>query len=127
MKRSFITILALFYFSLSSGAGLQLHYCIGKLAGWSISTGKDDDCSKCGMKKDTADDCCKDQYTQFKVSDGKGSKYDHSFKPVPVAELHLIPGRDVPVTYTSWQTNYVFLPFRTETVPAFIKYRNLRI
>ena len=37
MKKLLITILALVYLTVSSGATVNLHYCMGKLMSWDLS------------------------------------------------------------------------------------------
>ena len=62
MKKTLVSILAVFYLASSVGATVHLHYCMDKIIGWSLlnSCGdKCDKCGKCGMEKDGG--CCKDE------------------------------------------------------------------
>lgn len=63
MKKFFTAILALLYIGTSTGANIQVHYCMGKLAGWGIGHNEAATCGKCGMKQSVkkANDCCKDE------------------------------------------------------------------
>ena len=59
MKKTLVSILAIFYLASSVGATVHLHYCMDKLISWSLSKGDGDRCDKCGMKKEGG--CCKDE------------------------------------------------------------------
>ena len=63
MKKFSIVILALVYFSTSTGATLSMHYCMGKLADWELGQSKSKTCEFCGMEKGDEKDngCCKDE------------------------------------------------------------------
>lgn len=61
MKRLFATILAIFYLVSSTGATINLHYCMGEYVSFSLFGKKAGKCGKCGMQKHSADNgCCKD-------------------------------------------------------------------
>jgi len=60
MKKIIVFIVALFYLFASTGATVNLHYCMGKLITWGLLKGDGDKCDKCGMKKN--DGCCKDEH-----------------------------------------------------------------
>ncbi len=74
MKKIIITIVAFFYLAVSSGFTVHMHYCMGKLADWSLGHNKTKVCSKCGMKKSEEKDngCCKDDHKFIKnITDQK--------------------------------------------------------
>ena len=60
MKKFLIILLTFFYFGMSSGAAISMHYCMNELS--SIGQSSDESCGKCGTK--SKNDCCK---TEFKV------------------------------------------------------------
>lgn len=69
MKRILLTILAIFYLGISSGASVHFHYCMGKLVKWGLERPSAKVCDFCGMpiaasKKKS---CCKDVAHQVKV------------------------------------------------------------
>ncbi len=68
MKKFFTAILAVLYLGTSSGATIHMHYCMGKLADWSLSDSKSKACPKCGMEKSHKSDngCCKDEHRVLK-------------------------------------------------------------
>ena len=68
MKKFLAVILAVLYISTSTGATLHMHYCMGKLADWSLGHTKTDTCGKCGMEKTENKDngCCKDEHKFIK-------------------------------------------------------------
>lgn len=68
MKKIYIGILALVYMAVSSGIALELHYCMGKMAGMELYGSSGETCGKCGMtEKDTG--CCHDDFQFYKLSD----------------------------------------------------------
>jgi hypothetical protein len=72
MKKLIITVLAVFYLGVSSGATVHFHYCMGELIEWGLSNDSSegaDDCSNCGMKKGVSEDCCKDQKQELKLKE----------------------------------------------------------
>lgn len=74
MKKFIAAILAIIYLGTSSGATVEMHFCMGKLADWSLGHNKSETCSKCGMEKSDEMDngCCKDERKFIKnISDQK--------------------------------------------------------
>ena len=68
---------------------MQLHYCMNKLVGAGMHHSENDECGKCGMKKQ--DGCCKDEAKKIKITDDQ--------KPVPHFFLTAIVADDaLPVT-----------------------------
>lgn len=69
MKKFIISILAVLYLGLSTGATVHMHFCMGKLIGSSLwHNDKTDLCSKCGMqKKASKNKCCKDEHKIVKI------------------------------------------------------------
>lgn len=61
MKKVVATIFFFIYFITSSGATIQLHYCMDKLVGWSFSISSISKCNKCGMEKKGHKGCCHDE------------------------------------------------------------------
>jgi len=80
MKKCIAAILAVLYLSTSVGATVHLHYCMGKLAAWTLQDPSANDDFLCGMPKSPAfqgcslakKDCCRDEYHQIKT--GKDHK-----------------------------------------------------
>jgi hypothetical protein len=54
MKRTLLTILAIFYLGVSSGATVHFHYCMGELVSWGLAKQAGKVCDFCGMSKTTA-------------------------------------------------------------------------
>lgn len=78
MKRFFAFILLFIYSFTSIGATVQLHYCMGKLSGWSLALAGSGskDCSKCGMEKAHSDNgCCHDENKLLKIQDDQKANY----------------------------------------------------
>jgi hypothetical protein len=68
MKKVVTGILAILYLAVSSGVVLEVHYCMGKVAGVELYGGHNDQCGKCGMKEQKGG-CCSDQLKVYKLED----------------------------------------------------------
>lgn len=68
MKKAFFTLIAILYLGMSSGIAMDIHYCMGKLAGIELFGGEKDKCGKCGMKEKKGG-CCNDEHHFVKISD----------------------------------------------------------
>lgn len=92
MKRFALLILSLLYLSTSIGAGINLHYCMGKLVDSSLFELDAANCNKCGMEKGgrAEDDCCKDEHKKVKVQD-EHKVSNISFIEVPPVFPALLP------------------------------------
>jgi hypothetical protein len=64
-------MIALLYFSATSGMVMNVHYCMGKFSSISFGHEKDHNdgtCDRCGMLK-TENHCCKDEVSEVKLND----------------------------------------------------------
>lgn len=91
MKRFIVSILAFLYLGLSTGATINMHYCMGKLVGTSLWNHETSDlCNKCGMeKKASKNKCCKNETKLVKIEQDQKvtAPLDHS---VDVAAVELV-------------------------------------
>lgn len=131
MKKLLITVLAVFYLGVSSGATVHFHYCMGELIEWGLSNDSSesaDDCSNCGMKKGISEDCCKDQKQELKLKESQKVSLSifqakiFALEPIilPIFRLKAFP---------PFSEQYSFnnsVP-RSDNTPAFIRNRNFRI
>ena len=71
VKKMSAYLLAIFCLTITIGATLHQHYCMGELVGTSLFDLSDSDCGKCGMKKHTeaSKECCKDVSIVIKTGD----------------------------------------------------------
>lgn len=70
MRKLLSGLLLLIYLGTSTGLTLHTHYCMGRLAGWSLGLELPDICGKCGMDKSEGKDkgCCRDEHRVLKTS-----------------------------------------------------------
>lgn len=66
MKKIVVLLLLLVYGSATMGTTVHIHYCMNKMAGWSLIDSNDHQCHTCGMEKKGG--CCKDSKTQIKLA-----------------------------------------------------------
>lgn len=110
MKKLVVAILSFLYISTSSGATLQMHYCMDKLVDWSIGhSDEKNTCKNCGMEKDGKgkNSCCKDEQKQLKI--------DKDQKATAVFQLTLSLATPLPALYPVY--NFVRITSVTEKFP----------
>jgi hypothetical protein len=131
MKKLLITVLAVFYLGVSSGATVHFHYCMGELIEWGLSNDSSEgavDCSNCGMKKGVSEDCCKDQKQELKLKESQKAPLStfqakvFAIEPILYLELQV---KTLPSF--SEQHSFVNSVSRAGKTPVFILYRNFRI
>ena len=131
MKKLLITVLAIFYLGVSSGATVHFHYCMGELIEWGLSNDSSegaDDCSNCGMKKGVSENCCKDQKQELKLKESQKAPLSTFNAKILVVEpilYHELLVQTLPSC--SEQHSFVNSVPRTEKTPVFILNRNFRI
>lgn len=88
MKKVVVAILAILYLGTSTGATLQLHYCMGKLADWGLNHNDSKKCGKCGMEKVKNDNngCCKDEQ-KFLKNDSDQKITDLAFQLIHLTAI----------------------------------------
>ena len=71
MKKILISVIAVFYLSVTSGLVINMHYCMGQFSSVTFShddNHQDGTCDKCGMNK-LKNHCCTDEVTTLKLND----------------------------------------------------------
>lgn len=130
MKKVIVTILAVFYLGVSSGATVYFHYCMGQLVETSLINKEFKACSKCGMKGGSTKDCCKHENKQVKVDNAqKLADYSYHFKAFST-DLPRSVYSETREIYASAFTEEQPLsnsPPDTDNTPAFILNCNFRI
>ena len=130
MKRSFIFIFVLFYFSVASGATVEFHYCMGKLVEWGMAQPEESKaCSNCKMSAEDSKDCCKKDLQEVKIEKAQKAQFSFQFKSFAsdillpfVFDRGLAPLQQA---YSGYKYNHD--PPRTEKTPVFVLLRNFRI
>ena len=133
LKRIFTILLAVVYLVVSSGLIMELHHCMGKLAGSSVSffgEQHNDKCDNCGME-DKQSGCCKDEVKTFKSSPDQVLA-----KAITVPQhawVAVLPARIAfpqPVSLASTQELITPLPHGPPLppdLPIYLRVRSLRI
>ena len=131
MKKLIITVLAVFYLGVSSGATVHFHYCMGELIEWGLSNDSSegtDDCSNCGMKKGVSEDCCKDQKQELKLKESQKaplSTFKEKIFAIEPIFYHELQVKILPSFFE--QHSFINSVSRTGKTPVFILNRNFRI
>ena len=92
MKKFLFLIATLAYFTSISGATIYVHQCMGKVVDWTFQANEKEKCDNCGMHKNAANDCCKDEIKILKVN------ADHKQSEI-VSSVFKISDVLLPVTY----------------------------
>jgi hypothetical protein len=138
MKKVFATILAVIYLSTSMGATVHLHYCMGKLISWGLINHENNNCTTCGMPKNSKVEhcmaatkgCCKDEHKHVKVDkDQKATESAYKFfSPsfeIIADHFTILPDSYVASYIAGYPTTNA--PPDSEKVPVFLRNRNFRI
>ena len=116
--------------AVSSGATINVHYCMGKLKNWDLLNKQDAKCSTCGMDKTGHKGCCNDQQKTLQIEkDQKIAEASFQFlnitsntAPVAYSDLPFIYGSSLVLA------NPVALaPPRLGKIPIFILNCDFRI
>lgn len=67
MRKAVILLLSVLYITLTSGVAVNVHYCMGKIAGTTYGVEDNHECDRCGMEK--ADGCCETEHKLVKADD----------------------------------------------------------
>ncbi len=132
MKRILLTILAVFYLGLSSGATMHFHYCMGELVSWGLEKQADKLCDFCGMPiKDTnKKSCCEDIEQQAKVEKSQKAsqtvyKFESFSNAILIPEFYINYQVSIPVKITREALSNA--PPEGQTVPVYLKNCTYRI
>ncbi len=131
MKKVVLTILAFTYLAVSSGATINLHYCMGRLISWDLSPTQQSTCDNCGMEKNVhKKGCCKDEKKVLQIEkDQKAAEQAYQFAAVSseaiittYAALPAVPVSSVVIGQPSDHA-----PPRPGNLPVFLLNCNFRI
>jgi hypothetical protein len=132
MKRFLIGILASIYLVASLGATIHMHYCMGSLAGWSLTPSNQQNCDVCGMKKNasSAKPCCKHEKHSFKIADDQNTATKTFIQAPAIAILfpvytYQLSGDKLSSITQEWPlTNS---PPRSTAIAVYLSNKNFRI
>lgn len=134
MKRTLLTILAVFYLGVSSGATLHFHYCMGELVSWGFDQQNKDICGLCGMpkgkSKSKTKSCCEDEKQQPKVDKSQKAntpvyEFNAALSAVILPSLFVNYKPEIPVKITREALSNA--PPDGNKIPVFLKNCTYRI
>jgi hypothetical protein len=92
MKKILLTIIAFIYMAVSTGIAMDVHYCMGKLAGVEFYGKEEDKCGKCGMKEIGKNGCCHDEHKFVKLEDSHKNVFNTiDFTTIEFAIVNSLP------------------------------------
>lgn len=110
VKKVLLTITAIIYMAVSTGIAMEVHYCMGKLAGVEYFGDEKERCGKCGMKEIGKNGCCHDEHKFVKLEDSHKQAFNAiDFKHIDFAILNPVPvfnWKEVVVCTKSQTINY---------------------
>lgn len=132
MKKTLLTIIAMFYLGISSGSTLHFHYCMGELVSWGLEKQSSERCELCGMPKTQSKgkSCCQDQQQETKVDQSQTAsqhvfQFNPPFQAIIPAVFFLDYAVEVPVKITREALSNA--PPDGLKVPVFLKNCTYRI
>ncbi len=130
MKKFFAIIIAFAYLTASSGAIVNLHYCMDKLISGDFSEKQKGMCSNCGMHKKEQKGCCRDEYKILQIDkDQKATESSYQFFKI-FSDATAVVFAELPLTYPSAliiENPTVNSPPPLSGIPIFILNCNFRI
>lgn len=129
MKKFLVTILAITYLTASSGATINMHYCMGKLMNWDVAQKQVTKCGSCGMEKSGHKGCCKDEQKKLQIEkDQKASESVYQFHKAPVDAVTIVyPDTFVHFLSVATDKPVAHAPPLVKAVPLFLLNCNFRI
>lgn len=130
MKKFIVTILAVLYLGVSSGATVHFHYCMGQLVEWGLISKESEKCSKCGMKAGTTKNCCKKENKQIKIASAQKVSYSSFQFEALSFDINTNNNPVIPDVYISSVTEeypLINAPPSAENTPVFLRNCNFRI
>jgi hypothetical protein len=132
MKKIMLIFLAVFYFGVSQGATVYLHYCMGELVEMGMTASKSFSCEFCGMNTKEAEEksCCKNETKLIEVDHAQKMAQSHiQFEQAPVIIIkNLIwKARNNSFPIESGKASLINAPPLWQHIPAFIRNCTYRI
>lgn len=132
MKRFILSILSIIYLTAATGASLNLHYCMGELAGWNFARHVEKVCGKCGMEKNGEKEnaCCKDEFKHIRLEDDQKSSNTILVDFSTLQTVNEVEYPPVSLFFTGGPSAGLFsnnLTCRSSGVPGYITHCNFRI
>lgn len=131
MKKFLVSIFAVFYLGIASGATVHFHYCMGELLSWGFTEVKSNSCDNCGMKKSSseAENCCKDEAKQIKVEKAQKAETNIHFGKLPpvIVSNSFSQAKIAAIPVVSKAHPFSHAPPQTRKEPVFVLNRNFRI
>ncbi|HEY1009930.1 MAG: HYC_CC_PP family protein [Daejeonella sp.] len=124
MKNLIVTILAVFYLGVSSGASVYVHYCMGKVVESGFVSKEGKACNECGMKADKPGDCCKHDSKELKIDSAQKTSSNSFDFSVFGTDLPSNRNSGIPQIFTTAlieEQPVSNSPPRTDSTPVFIR------
>ena len=131
MKKVVLTILAFTYLAVSSGATITLHYCMGRLVSWDLSSSHKKRCDNCGMEKSNhKKGCCRDEHKTLQAEkDQKAAEAAWQFAALSSEAINtvypVLPPAPVPSIAIGHPSGHA--PPGLNSIPVFLLHCNFRI
>ena len=114
------------------GATIHMHYCMGKIANWSLDFNTSKICGKCGMEKSDKKDngCCKDE-DKYVINHTDQKTAEAGFQPVQLLSA-VLPVSFIEIPSVKFQLlaeeNFIInSPPRSNSTAVYLLNRSFRI
>ncbi|MES1224204.1 MAG: hypothetical protein ABUT20_52405 [Bacteroidota bacterium] len=99
MKKTSVFILAVLYFTISSGLIVNLHYCMNRFSSMDIGFVTKNECGICGMDKTKSHGCCHDEIKLVKLQDDQNKTAQVAFDFSHVQSIAVLPSMFISASF----------------------------
>src|SRR5688572_3466509 len=99
MKKVFLSILAVYYFAVTCGVVINMHYCMDRLASSSLYISQGKKCDRCGMEIHRSGGCCRDEVQIVKLDEDQQKAPYVSLEIIPLELPEMIPSEYISASF----------------------------
>lgn len=99
MKKITVILMAVLYFTISSGLIVNFHYCMDRFMSFDFSPAAKNECGLCGMDKAKSKGCCHDEVKFIKLQDDQNKTLQVSFDFASLQAIALIPSQFIVTSF----------------------------
>lgn len=123
MKKITVFILAILYFTISSGLIVNFHYCMDRFTSFDFNPVSKNECGLCGMDKTKSKGCCHDEVKFIKLQDDQNKASQVVFDFTCIQSIAITPSPFIAASfYNADETKH-----HADHSPPLLHQQNLQI
>jgi hypothetical protein len=99
MKKITVSIIAVLYFTISSGLIVNLHYCMNRFISFDLNPVSKNECGICGMDKSKSGNCCHDEVKFIKLQDDQNKAAQVAFDFTAVQSFAILTSQFITTSF----------------------------